>query len=171
MAQESIILRYNTNSARDTPTKLPPLRASHLRFRPFKYGPISGKGIATTLSNRIYIKLPICLGSKRVNWGAKSGRILPRSVKTRGTCQEKGRPKTDIFNSVKRFMFAGTFLCVSCVSRAGNDRSCERAKNSHMSKNCETIFNAPANLNSAVWKSFGFYKKEGNIEKRFAICL
>ncbi|CAL8338113.1 unnamed protein product [Boreogadus saida] len=40
----------------------------------------------------------------------------------------------------------------------------------NMSENGETIFNAPANLKSNVWKSFGFYKQEGNIDKSLAIC-
>ena len=38
-----------------------------------------------------------------------------------------------------------------------------------MSENWETIFSAPANLKSNVLKSFGFYKKKGNIGNCIAI--
>ena len=39
-----------------------------------------------------------------------------------------------------------------------------------MSDNSDTVYNAPANLKSKVWKRFGFYKKEGHLDKSLAIC-
>ena len=38
----------------------------------------------------------------------------------------------------------------------------------NMSENSEMIFGAPANRKSNVWNTFGFSKKEGNIDKSLA---
>ena len=32
------------------------------------------------------------------------------------------------------------------------------------------FFNAPANLKSEVWKRFGFFKKEGHLDRSLAVC-
>ena len=34
----------------------------------------------------------------------------------------------------------------------------------------DTIYNAPASLKSKVWKKFGFYMKNGALDKSIAIC-
>ena len=39
-----------------------------------------------------------------------------------------------------------------------------------MSDNSDTVYNAPANLKSKVWKRFGFYMKDGRLDKSLAIC-
>ena len=61
------------------------------------------------------------------------------------------------------------FACAPCVSRSGNNQSCECANNIHMSEKGETMFSATVNLKSNVWMSFWFYKKDGNIDKCLAI--
>ena len=42
--------------------------------------------------------------------------------------------------------------------------------NNNMSDNSDTFYNLPANLKSKVWKRFGFYKKEGHLDKIWAKC-
>ena len=39
-----------------------------------------------------------------------------------------------------------------------------------MSDHSEPIFNAPSTLRSKVWKTFGFFKKEGKLDKSEAVC-
>ena len=39
-----------------------------------------------------------------------------------------------------------------------------------MSSNSHTVYNAAANLRSEVWKKFGFYKKEGHLDRSLATC-
>ena len=39
-----------------------------------------------------------------------------------------------------------------------------------MSDNSDTVYKGPANLKSKVWKRFGFYQKEGHLDKCLAIC-
>lgn len=39
-----------------------------------------------------------------------------------------------------------------------------------MADSTATIYNAPSNLKSKVWKTFGFLKKDGKLDKSLAIC-
>ena len=36
-----------------------------------------------------------------------------------------------------------------------------------MSDNSDTVYNAPANLKSKVWKRFGYFKKEGHLDENY----
>ena len=71
-------------------------------------------------------------------------------------------------------------MCVCLMFFSGTSREQEitqvvsdriiKIEQYNISEKGEMIFCAPANLKSNVWKSIGFYKKEGNIDKSLAIC-
>ena len=39
-----------------------------------------------------------------------------------------------------------------------------------MSDNSNAVYTVPANLKSKIWMRFGFYKKEGHLDKSLAVC-
>ena len=64
-AQESFIRRYNSNSARDPPTKLLAFHVSYLRFRPLKQGPMS---LSIYLSIYLAVYLSVCFSVYMCAW-------------------------------------------------------------------------------------------------------
>ena len=62
------------------------------------------------------MKPPICVGSERVNWGARSSRFITSDH------AGKRQHKKGIFCSVKTFLFVNEYLCLKvnvCVHVGG----------------------------------------------------